>query len=114
MRISDWGSDVCSSDLAIQQDAGGMRRELSVRVADIGHCHEFPTEPRAHRGGGLPRHAEIGAAARQPMRSPPPVLGRAQQVTTSAEPRGGEAGVRTVRSWWSPDMYKKHKNTKIM
>src|SRR3546814_2489548 len=37
MRISDWSSDVCSSDLTVGYDFGGFRAEVEVgfREADI-------------------------------------------------------------------------------
>src|SRR3546814_3753728 len=34
MRISDWSSDVCSSDLAVHQDASGKARDLAMSYAD--------------------------------------------------------------------------------
>src|SRR3546814_8710425 len=34
MRISDWSSDVCSSDLAVAQDATGKARDLAMSYAD--------------------------------------------------------------------------------
>src|SRR3546814_15114094 len=95
MRISDWSSDVCSSDLVI----AGRNLSRSVR-------------PGAER-------VLIAALARV---APPPVFldarhprrvrlqqGRAERLrrqggdTLRSEERSvGKESVRTCRSWWSP------------
>src|SRR3546814_9800468 len=68
MRISDWSSDVCSSDLAEGLDVFGRRaaavaaEHLPRRVVAVEHVVEFAADERAQRGrvrGGL------GAAAFQ-------------------------------------------------
>src|SRR3546814_10024230 len=45
MRISDWSSDVCSSDLAVAGARGGRRRSRSPTQPTRGVCH-------CDRGGG--------------------------------------------------------------
>src|SRR3546814_6383396 len=64
MRISDWSSDVCSSDLThLVEEAGGKHRveaRLDARMQDaaVGRCdHQFQHPARRARAGrrvGLP------------------------------------------------------------
>src|SRR3546814_15018883 len=102
MRISDWSSDVCSSDLNIQ----GC---LAVIGSPPGAAES------AYMGGGPPckdpsaqfcnavvtaavkrgRHAPTGASARQ---EPYATLG----ISRSEERRVGKECVSTCRSRWSP------------
>src|SRR3546814_6365412 len=81
MRISDWSSDVCSSDLpprpqALREHAAG-RREL-VRHPDPGVAlHRLPArqpagrkpQPRQPRGIAQPQHADQLARRRAVLRS---------------------------------------------
>src|SRR3546814_16916271 len=72
MRISDWSSDVCSSDLC---DAGGAGAAVGVRVGgDVLAARNLPAGRRGNRhgvpapGGGRPcaagrRAVEIGRAS---------------------------------------------------
>src|SRR3546814_1857387 len=39
MRISDWSSDVCSSDLAARVDAVDQRAEVGHLEVDLGDAH---------------------------------------------------------------------------
>src|SRR3546814_7992151 len=55
MRISDWSSDVCSSDLL-------LRRALPAFVAQVGE--RFADRPREDHRRIVPRH--IGLSARRP------------------------------------------------
>src|SRR3546814_14154780 len=97
MRISDWSSDVCSSDLILQPHvepvaialaAPTLRRDEAVaqRVAD---------EPA---GVALDRRdVDIGEHRRHPA------LGAARiERPRSEERRVGKEGVSTCRSRWSP------------
>src|SRR3546814_11877947 len=70
MRISDWSSDVCSSDLAILVGSGvgtGLQlaalAALGAAVADEGHLAEacFDGRRRHHHVRQEGRAAEIGA-----------------------------------------------------
>src|SRR3546814_13137399 len=95
MRISDWSSDVCSSDLIVQDRLGeadaalvalGQRIDRLVEhVADV-DLVDHPGEPRAAVGAGQAADAgdEIEEAAR------------------SEERRVGKECVSTCRSRWSP------------
>src|SRR3546814_5300285 len=55
MRISDWSSDVCSSDLEIVERGRGRAREHPQRIAvEIDHAigqHEAVAEPPQRIGG---------------------------------------------------------------
>src|SRR3546814_18557581 len=104
MRIIDWSSDVCSSDLEVAEQhivaAERQRDECGARLDD------FQAEPagevigeagsahlRNRRAAG--RDVEIGGGA---------VLNAAGR---SEEPRGGNEGCSTWRTRWSPYHSKK-------
>src|SRR3546814_15685482 len=86
MRISDWSSDVCSSDLGGLDDGGGGFGATGVEREDGG----------ATSGTALPANTlrPITGARRPPYRS--------------EERRVGKECVRTCRSRWSPYQYKKN------
>src|SRR3546814_11110531 len=99
MRISDWSSDVCSSDLheaVIAQEIvraglwGGFGTGNSVSSGIVAHyILAYGTEAQRHRW--LPRMATgalIGAVAMTEPRS--------------EERRVGKGGVSTCRFRWSP------------
>src|SRR3546814_7611349 len=77
MRISDWSSDVCSSDLTLQLVAGGAR----VTAVDISANRMARVEQNLARTGLT---AECVVADRSEAR------------------RVGKECVRTCRSRWSP------------
>src|SRR3546814_1395052 len=82
MRISDWSSDVCSSDL---------RRTLRQGGAEAGECGPS-------RGRERPRRVGRGAAGRRSARLRPP-LPRPPAATGGRPPALGGAGrSRAVRS----------------
>src|SRR3546814_7197583 len=76
MRISDWSSDVCSSDLiaAMDKPALGDREGLRRVHREHGRERGFGAEAlargvdRAQRRGGVDHHADL-VAALQPGRS---------------------------------------------
>src|SRR3546814_16492227 len=84
MRISDWSSDVCSSDLAVidKDRAAGRRKHVEEITAE--HARALQLEPGF--GGGVEMHDA-------PRRS--------------EERREGKEGVSTCRSRWALDNYKK-------
>src|SRR3546814_14057434 len=100
MRISDWSSDVCSSDL---DDAFGITFRGQL-VAQILHRRVF--DP--HRE--IEQHA-IGAEIVQVLRFE--LFHRREIAFTqrSEERRVGKEWVSTCRSWWSP-YHKKNNTTK--
>src|SRR3546814_18632080 len=96
MRISDWSSDVCSSDLLAH--VGDLRRALDG------------AEP-AHQAGGVGEAAEarqrrlealaVGGGQAVGVVLDPEALSVAAELR-SEERRVGKEGVRTCRSRWSP------------
>src|SRR3546814_2946301 len=83
LRISDWSSDVCSSDLAVHADTvRALLAQAEVAAADIGvigfHGHTVAHRPDRHWTW------QIGDGAR------------------SEERRVGKECVSTCRSRWSP------------
>src|SRR3546814_17827539 len=97
MRISDWSSDVCSSDL------GMVLSEDQWKA----HEHEWLATPedRAFVASLMGRVVEPGKFANWIA---PPVIGVNRQpinfeyVRRSEERRVGKEGVSTVRFRWSP------------
>src|SRR3546814_15114788 len=98
MRISDWSSDVCSSDLAGE---GFRFAQVRLSPARLSHCmrwlgaciraHEIATDYANRReafGKPLIDHEGVGFMLAENMRS--------------EERRVGTAGVSTCRSRWSP------------
>src|SRR3546814_3782790 len=108
MRISDWSSDVCSSDLADHggADAGVAAGRLDHRLtgaqrsAALGVLDDAEGEAvlhRAHRVEGLELGVEVDALRRQ-------------LADRSEERPGGQERVRTTRNWGSPNNYQKKHN----
>src|SRR3546814_5061572 len=85
MRISDWSSDVCSSDLGPQPDVVDVRRH------HVETGRESGTDGRRARAD---RKAPIG------LRRQPAQFGAGGR---SEERRVGKECVSTCRSRWSPD-----------
>src|SRR3546814_16944306 len=115
MRISDWSSDVCSSDLVdarteleARQRAVRVRQVADARL-DVGvEAQEHPVAGDAVIGSGqreghaAERSSEIGARARVAAKL---VRARTQfdgAAGRSEERRGGKEGVRTCRTRWAP------------
>src|SRR3546814_8288657 len=82
MRISDWSSDVCSSDLGRPNVASVPG--LWINVGDVGQIHLM--------GGQFP-----STLCKVPGQDPVDV-----HVARSEERRVGKACVSTCRSRWSP------------
>src|SRR3546814_7783246 len=89
MRISDWSSDVCSSDLPDDDEIDGLPRRESDQPVQV---------------VGRDRHAfRLGCDARIARRAVEPV------AESSEERRVGKECVSTCRSRWSPYHSKKKK-----
>src|SRR3546814_12434300 len=109
MRISDWSSDVCSSDLRLLQGGEGRRQRPAQQVApgceraDAKAVIAFVDGALAResryvedivvKGPTNPRGIDVGAAGEH---------GIAAVRQRSEERRVGEECVRTCRSRWSP------------
>src|SRR3546814_14429210 len=123
MRISDWSSDVCSSDLVslsvgqIHKLAGGRYLHLDLRMetrkfGEVGH-EQVRCEGRRQCHPQKPAHALIApedARLQQVrrrfhlVREFEELLARSRQAEArgrSEERRGGKEGVRTGNSGWS-------------
>src|SRR3546814_13648560 len=127
MRISDWSSDVCSSDLEhvlLEAPTGSgkgvgivipnlLQWPDSVVVLDIKHENYEITAGFRRKGGQKvvlfnPTDREGRTARYNPLS----YINRADpiQVLRSEERRVGKEWVSTVRVRWSRDHYKKKKN----
>src|SRR3546814_16373529 len=97
MRISDWSSDVCSSDLDLT-DVAAPDRHLD-RLRDAGAQRELFDIGGRHFIGfaGIERPPILGLARR--IVEADPYFGQAGR---SEERRGGKECVSKVRSRWSP------------
>src|SRR3546814_20150567 len=126
MRISDWSSDVCSSDL------GTVSRQVPsvcLHIVFLGDMALVPRDMFARNGGNLiflarnheiyghdgrprcattrSRHGSVGSASRaESGHAATSVAWLARQ--RSEERRVGTEGVRTCRSRW----WRKHNKTK--
>src|SRR3546814_11684591 len=113
MRISDWSSDVCSSDLPYR--AAGKRRTGTVtRALDIGairaqvraldYVRGTPAEVAMWREGDAEARANLAIEGMD--------LDADEHALRSDERRVGKEGVSTCRSRWSPDPSNKKLTTR--
>src|SRR3546814_11591873 len=120
MRISDWSSDVCSSDLDINDSQSKsaldsldldlqMFAKLTVERAErLVHQHEVGFEhQRARQRDPLPLTARqgVGTAFAEPVEfhQRERVRHFRRSLATSAERRVGKECVSTCGSRWSPE-----------
>src|SRR3546814_4451723 len=71
MRISDWSSDVCSSDLLAASDVDGIDLRRAARQRHVGEAAGRGADVEAAEAGGVDREAvegmrQLDAAARYP------------------------------------------------
>src|SRR3546814_15324756 len=97
MRISDWSSDVCSSDLIQESDAA---RSSNLFLASGGGSASAST---AEQPAPPAVQAIIPPGAEAPARPFLRADGPRRTDSRSEERRVGKEGVRTCRSRWSPD-----------
>src|SRR3546814_12149080 len=120
MRISDWSSDVCSSDLYPQRSARQRRAEAASKIAGgtgsppIGVCGwEEGRRPLPAWAGLRPEIRLYGQAHFRICAGRGPSRLRRPHRPRSEERRGGKECVSTGRFRWSPDhSKKKQKKTK--
>src|SRR3546814_11429635 len=96
MRISDWSSDVCSSDLPWQRRATwtGYTTALRVQGAEIDEIDIFGRECAVNLPGRRPMPTHLDDRDALP-------------IWRSEERRVGKECVSTCRSRWSPSHYNK-------
>src|SRR3546814_15350478 len=121
MRISDWSSDVCSSDLlggaeqllylrighfrmVLQQPGDGVGAILALRQWGVLGTLGLLALHRHRRGQQLEVAGRIGLAAGDFLGAD---LAVGTRIERSEERRGGKEGSRTCRCRWSPDNKKK-------
>src|SRR3546814_20014032 len=95
MRISDWSSDVCSSDLAGHGATRNERQEMMVAAIDrqIAMAKGYPDRVREL----VDKYMTLDTARRGKIMT---LLGECE--ARSEERRVGTECVRTCRSRWSP------------
>src|SRR3546814_16143728 len=107
MRISDWSSDVCSSDLRQPADASHDRAVRRRRLQDLPHLRAGARAVTAATGGEARFTVLVLAGDRGPQDPVSTAAGVAHK--RSEERRVGKECVSTCRSRWSPDHSKKQK-----
>src|SRR3546814_20627925 len=108
MRISDWSSDVCSSDLRTTARTLGLNEDLTEALClahDIGHppfghAGEDALEAALDAHGGFDHNAHT-LRTLMLLESPYPLF-RGLNLSRSEERRVGKECVSTCRSRWSP------------
>src|SRR3546814_6505153 len=108
MRISDWSSDVCSSDLVIARGFADEHRDRHYLLVDgvDGHAH-YVDIGRGDSVSPIPEGAIVRVSARSmAVRDADRVVADVAAVNggryRSEERRGGKECVSTCRSRWSP------------
>src|SRR3546814_18361000 len=101
MRISDWSSDVCSSDLAVVQAFAGPAED-EVLPARAEQRHGLP--------GGAAADAVEDHGGRPPAQVGADLLRPVGVLVRSEERRVGKECVSPCRSRWSPYYSKKNPN----
>src|SRR3546814_11700732 len=98
MRISDWSSDVCSSDLVDRPKPRGDDWTGYVRVPDdrLGHSDDIAAEDE----GGLQQQRHP-ALDEKPVEVEPATQLELPDMERSEERRGGKECDSTCRSRWS-------------
>src|SRR3546814_16414042 len=118
MRISDWSSDVCSSDLrgaqrvevgcaAVQQDVRLASHDAGGRARDVEQHHV-----EAVAGRFVPPRIGVGGVGRAQVRVGADAQPREGVAPRSEERRVGKECVSTCRSRGSPYHSKKKKQPK--
>src|SRR3546814_12334672 len=96
MRISDWSSDVCSSDLQARQAQQRQAWRMAVAVVAVVEA-QVVLGMKEMLGEDLRAHAGV-----RPRRRRPWVPRRDPSGSRSEERRVGKECVGTCRSRWSP------------
>src|SRR3546814_11319485 len=99
MRISDWSSDVCSSDLRSADSRGRRLFDFRLNHSDVSGWANDRTCPNGSTADSLPRKG--------------PGRGSLDHLLRSEERRVGKECVSTCRSGWSP-YHEKNKINRIL
>src|SRR3546814_20077509 len=110
MRISDWSSDVCSSDLAGPIRQYARHHALDLSQAGIDQCTVKIDEGLAGGGFVVDQHQRTGIQHHFPNIGIDRQMNEMSAGVRSEERREGKECVRTCRSRWSPYQEKKKKN----
>src|SRR3546814_11102341 len=98
MRISDWSSDVCSSDLERVTAAGGTGLAIKADLTDEDAVEDMVRQVEARFGSlDLLFNNAAGGRSAGPIHHTP-----VTQLSRSEERRVGKECVSTCRSRWSP------------
>src|SRR3546814_15785207 len=102
MRISDWSSDVCSSDLsrAPVRSCGEVGIAYPVTMSET--IHSRPIALVIHGGAGVIERDQLGADDERAIHADLDVAPDAGHAVRSEERRVGKECVSTCRSRWSP------------
>src|SRR3546814_14918937 len=102
MRISDWSSDVCSSDLSTDGKKGATARQTALEGLYLKQP-PAPRQPR-RRLAGRCRASLIKsrAFADRPLTMPVAIRLPLQRPGRSEERRYGKEVVSTGSTWWVP------------
>src|SRR3546814_12545573 len=98
MRISDWSSDVCSSDLRQGVEASDRRAPTPTAAAEMAVPVRAELVARIAEDTARLAHA----VARRLSDGANHLTGLARGLGRSEERRVGKEGVSTCRSRWSP------------
>src|SRR3546814_19933540 len=109
MRISDWSSDVCSSDLL-----PGMVYAVVARPPVVGGKLRSVRSDKALQVPGVLKVMEIPSYSGAPAFQALGGVAVVASNTRSEERRVGKECVSTCRSRWSPDNSKKKHKTKTI
>src|SRR3546814_14052340 len=101
MRISDWSSDVCSSDLFLLFDAGHLA-DVEAHVGDLEHVVTAHRIPGVHEA--VVAEGDVDALQQQFLdaRHAAPLGVGIVAALRSVESRVGQECVSQCGSWWSP------------
>src|SRR3546814_21138782 len=104
MRISDWSSDVCSSDLLAAALDGALEKQMAPMITHLGSIQQGIDKIRG--GGGEAVRDAIASSAGAEMAGLAEAIGAmtVSMATISSEARRvGKECVRTFHSGWAPD-----------